>query len=110
LGAPDVEGAGTVSGGFDVGAAGGLAASARGAAGEVTGAVPATEEPALGSEAAAVVVAGEGVDGEGVPVVGSVVAAEALPAGGVVAATEVVGGVARASVVSPRPATSGHRK
>lgn len=111
--APEVEGAGTGSGGFDVGVAvGGLAAPALGATEEVTGGVLATEAPALGSEGAAVVVAGEMVaDGEGVG--GAVVAAaEALPEGGVAACAEVVAGVCEPALppVSLLPPMSGQTK
>jgi hypothetical protein len=102
---------GTESGGFDVGVvAGGLAAPARGATEEVTGGVPATEAPALGSEGTAVVVAGEvaAADGEGVVVV--VAAAEALPEGGVACGTEVVAGICARVLVSVLPPKSGQTK
>ena len=109
MGAPEVEGVGTESGGLDVGVvAGGLAAPARGATEEVTGGVPAPAAPALGSEGTAVVVAGEvaAADGEGVVVA----AAEALPEGGVACGTEVVAGICARVLVSVLPPKSGQTK
>jgi hypothetical protein len=112
LGAPEVEGVGTGSGGFDVAVtAGEFAAPARGATEEVTGGVPATEALALGSEGAAVAVAGEVVaPAEGVG--GAVVAAEALPEGGVTSGAEVAAGVCEPALptVSLLPPMSGQTK